>query len=166
MLVRCGVLTVSDRSTLGITTDLSGPAVIQLIRKQGWQIAQHSVVPDEIQVITTKLIDWSDKDRVDIIFTVGGTGFSMRDVTPEATSAVIDRLAPGLAETMRAESLKKTPHAMLSRAVAGMRKQTLIINLPGSINGAIENLQIILPALPHAVQLLRDDPDAEADHKV
>ena len=101
---------------------------------------------------------------MDVILTTGGTGFALRDVAPEATRAVIQREAPGLAEAMRAESLKKTPHAMLSRAVAGIRKRTLIVNLPGSPKGAVENLQTILPVLPHAVQLLRDDPASEASH--
>jgi molybdenum cofactor synthesis domain-containing protein len=101
---------------------------------------------------------------VDIILTTGGTGFAPRDVTPEATRQVIQREAPGLAEAMRAESLKKTPHAMLSRAVAGIRGRTLIVNLPGSPKGAVENLQTVLSVLPHAVQLLMDDPNSEKGH--
>jgi molybdenum cofactor synthesis domain-containing protein len=110
------------------------------------------------------LIEWADSGEVDIILTTGGTGFAPRDITPEATRAVIERDAPGLAETMRAESLKKTPHAMLSRAVAGIRGRTLIVNLPGSPKGALENMQTILPVLPHAVQLLTGDPGSEASH--
>ena len=99
-----------------------------------------------------------------MILTTGGTGFALRDVTPEATRAIIQRDAPGLAEAMRADSLKKTPHAMLSRGIAGIRGRTLIVNLPGSPKGAVENLQTILPVLPHAVQLLNDDPNSEASH--
>jgi molybdenum cofactor synthesis domain-containing protein len=110
------------------------------------------------------LIDWSDRSELDIILTTGGTGFSPRDVTPEATRAVIERDAPGLAEAMRAASLRITPHAMLSRIVTGIRKKTLIINLPGSPKGAVENLQVILPVLSHAVQLLREDPASERTH--
>ena len=110
------------------------------------------------------LINWSDSSEMDVLLTTGGTGFSPRDVTPEATRAVIERDAPGLAEAMRAASLAITPHAMLSRIVTGIRKRTLIINLPGSPKGAVENLEIIIPVLPHAVQLLRDDPVSESTH--
>jgi molybdenum cofactor synthesis domain-containing protein len=110
------------------------------------------------------LIDWADNNEMDVILTTGGTGFSPRDVTPEATRAVIERDAPGLAEAMRAASIKITPHAMLSRIVAGIRKKTLIINLPGSPKGAVENLQVIVPVLPHAVQLLHEDPKSENTH--
>jgi molybdenum cofactor synthesis domain-containing protein len=107
---------------------------------------------------------WSDSNEIDVILTTGGTGFSPRDVTPEATRAVIERDAPGLAEAMRAASLKVTPHAMLSRVVTGIRAKTLIVNLPGSPKGAVENLQVILSVLPHAVQLLREDPASESTH--
>ena len=164
MVIRCGILTISDRSAWGERADLSGPAISQLIQAQSWQITYQDIVPDDHQAITAKLTSWCDSGQVDIILTTGGTGFALRDITPEATMAVIDRPAPGLAEAMRAASLKITPHAMLSRAVAGIRRRTLIINLPGSPKGAAENLQIILPVLPHAVQLLTDDPGAEAGH--
>jgi molybdenum cofactor synthesis domain-containing protein len=110
------------------------------------------------------LIAWADSGEMDVILTTGGSGFSPRDITPEATRAVIDREAPGLAEAMRAASLKVTPHAMLSRIVTGIRRKTLIVNLPGSPKGAVENLQVITPVLPHAVQLLREDPAAESTH--
>ena len=109
---------------------------------------------------------WGDSGDVDLILTTGGTGFAIRDVTPEATLGVVDRLAPGLAEAMRAHGLSKTSHAMLSRAVAGIRGSTLIVNLPGSPKGARENLEVILPVLPHAVQVLGDDPGAEEGHSV
>lgn len=165
MNLRVGILTISDRSALGERADLSGPALRQLVETQGWQINVQAISPDESLVIQEILTAWSDSGEVDIILTTGGTGFAPRDVTPEATMAIIERPAPGLAEAMRAASLKITPHAMLSRAVAGIRKRSLIINLPGSPKGALENLQIVLPVLVHAVQLLSDDPGAEAGHQ-
>ena len=164
MTLRVGILTLSDRSASGERADASGPALADLIRAQGWSVAKQEILPDDESAICATLIKWADGGQVDLILTTGGTGFSPRDVTPEATSAVIRRDAPGLAEAMRAESLKKTPHAMLSRAVAGIRGRTLIVNLPGSPKGAVENLQTILPVLPHAIQLLTDDPGSEASH--
>jgi molybdopterin adenylyltransferase len=122
-------------------------------------------VPDEVPQIIEVLASWADDLRLDLILTTGGTGFAPRDVTPEATRAVIEREAPGLAEAMRSASLQATPHAMLSRATAGIRKRTLVINLPGSPRGALENLQVVLPVLPHAAQLLQEDPQAEAGHR-
>jgi molybdenum cofactor synthesis domain-containing protein len=132
--------------------------------EQGWSVVRTEVLPDELQMLKDTLANWCDSGEMDIILTTGGTGFSPRDVTPEATIATIDRDAPGLAEAMRAESLKVTPHGMLSRARAGIRDRTLIVNLPGSPKGAIENLKVILPVLKHAVELLSDDPGAEAGH--
>jgi len=164
MTIRFGLLTLSDRSSKGEREDSSGPALAHLIQSQGWSVAKQQILPDEESAIRTVLTEWSDGGEVDVILTTGGTGFAPRDVTPEATKSIIQKEAPGLAETMRAESLKKTPHAMLSRAVAGIRGKTLIVNLPGSPKGAVENLQIILSVLPHAVQLLKDDPEAESSH--
>jgi molybdopterin adenylyltransferase len=164
MTIRVGILTLSDRSASSERADVSGPALAELIHAQGWSVTKQAILPDNESTIRTNLIEWADSGQVDIILTTGGTGFAPRDVTPEATRAVIQREAPGLAETMRAESLKKTPHAMLSRAIAGIRGRTLIVNLPGSPKGALENLQTILPVLPHAVQLLTDDPGSEASH--
>jgi len=164
MTLRVGILTLSDRSASGERADASGPALADLIRAQGWSVAKQEILPDDESAICATLIQWADHGQVDLILTTGGTGFSPRDVTPEATSAVIRRDAPGLAEAMRAESLKKTPHAILSRAVAGIRGRTLIVNLPGSPKGAVENLETILPVLPHAIQLLTDDPGSEASH--
>jgi len=164
MTIRFGILTLSDRSATGERADASGPALADLIRAQGWSVTKQAILPDDESAIRATLTEWADSGTVDVILTSGGTGFAPRDVTPEATRAIIEREAPGLAETMRAESLKKTPHAMLSRAVAGIRKRTLIVNLPGSPKGAVENLQTILPVLPHAVQLLTDDPNSEVSH--
>ena len=165
MDLRFGILTISDRSARGERPDASGPALAAEIGAQGWQVTRQGLVPDELGAIQDQLIAWADEDDVDVILTTGGTGFSPRDQTPEATQAVIERPAPGLAEAMRLASLQVTPHAMLSRAVAGIRRRTLIVNLPGSPKGALENLRVILPVLPHAVQLLHEDPQAEAGHQ-
>jgi len=164
MTIRFGVLTISDRSSRNEREDASGPALANLIINQNWSIAKQAILPDDESAIRATLIEWADSGDFDVILTTGGTGFAPRDVTPEATKAAIQREAPGLVETMRSESLKKTPHAMLSRAVAGIRGRTLIVNLPGSPKGAVENLQIIAPVLPHAVQLLKDDPGSESSH--
>jgi molybdenum cofactor synthesis domain-containing protein len=164
MSIQFGILTLSDRSSSGERADESGPALAVLIRAQNWSVTKQAILPDDESAIRATLIEWADSGEIDVILTTGGTGFAKRDITPEATRAVMERDAPGLAETMRAESLKKTPHAMLSRAVAGIRGHTLIVNLPGSPKGALENLQTILPVLPHAVQLLTDDPGSEASH--
>jgi len=165
MVLRFGILTVSDRSSRGERPDTSGPALVEEISRWGWQVVRVAIVPDDIQVLVELLVEWVDSAELDVVLTTGGTGFSPRDVTPEATTAVIERSAPGLTEAMRSESLKITSHAMLSRGVAGMRGRTLIVNLPGSPKGALENLAVILPVLPHAVELLREDENAEAGHR-
>ena len=173
--MRVGILTVSDRSFRGDREDLGGPALAQAVR-DGWpavalegqagvEVAETAVVPDERDQITAKLIEWIDLRRLDLILTTGGTGFAPRDVTPEATLDVLERLAPGLAEVIRAESLRVTPHAMLSRGIAGIRKRTLVVNLPGSPRGAVESLAVILPVLPHAIELLHGDASAEQHHR-
>ena len=164
MTIRFGILTLSDRSSRAERADSSGPALSSLIQKEGWSVVKQALLPDDETSIREILANWADSSEVDVILTTGGTGFSPRDVTPEATRAVIDRESPGLAEAMRAASLKITPHAMLSRIVTGIRRKTLIINLPGSPKGAIENLQVITNVLPHAVQLLREDPASESTH--
>ena len=164
MTIRCGILTLSDRSSRGERGDSSGPALVTLVEAENWSVVKHEILSDEEAAIRGILTSWADSGELDVILTTGGTGFSPRDVTPEATRAVIDREAPGLAEAMRAASLKITPHAMLSRVVTGIRGKTLIVNLPGSPKGAVENLQVILPVLPHAVQLLREDPASESSH--
>jgi molybdopterin adenylyltransferase len=164
MTIRFGILTLSDRSFRGEREDASGPALASLIQARGWSVVNQHILPDDESVIRTTLIEWAEGGEMDVILTTGSTGFAPRDVAPEATRAVIQRDAPGIAETMRAESLKKTAHAMLSRAVAGIRGRTLIINLPGSPKGAVENLETVITVLPHAVQLLNDDPASETSH--
>ena len=164
MTIRFGILTLSDRSSRGERADSSGPALARVIEAEGWSVAKEAILPDEESAIREILISWAESKELDVILTTGGTGFSPRDVTPEATRAVIERDAPGLAEAMRAASLKITPHAMLSRVATGICKKTLIINLPGSPKGAVENLQVVLPVLPHAIKLLQESPEAEAGH--
>lgn len=166
MKITFGILTISDRSSRGEREDRSGPALAEAIRKQGWQILWSKIVPDDLLTIRDTLIHWADSGELDVILTSGGTGFSPRDVTPEATLSAIERSAPGLAEAMRASSLQITPHAMLSRAVAGLRGKTIIINLPGSPKAAIENLAVITPVLPHAVELIKDAPQADTRHNL
>jgi molybdenum cofactor synthesis domain-containing protein len=162
--IRVAILTISDRSARGERPDAAGPALIQAIEARGWQVTETAILPDDRPAVERKLAGWCDSACCDLLLTTGGTGFAPRDVTPEATLAVIQRAAPGLAELMRLESLKITPHAALSRAVAGIRARTLIINLPGSPKAAVENLGFLLPILPHAIDLLQDSPSAEAGH--
>lgn len=164
MKLRFGILTVSDRSWRAERDDASGPALVEMVERKGWLVVEKLIVPDEIDSLRDTLVLWADSGDIDIILTTGGTGFAPRDITPEATRFVVDKLAPGLTEAMRAESLKITPHAMLSRSVAGIRGRVLIVNLPGSPKAARENLEIIQPVLEHAVQLLCEDKDAEAGH--
>jgi len=158
-------MTISDRSSIGERADASGPALVEAVTDLGWKVVNTTILPDDLAQISSKLVEWADSGDMDVILTTGGTGFGGRDVTPEATLAVIHRIAPGLPEAMRQASLRITPHAMLSRATAGIRARTLIINLPGSPKGAIENLAVVVPVLPHAVQLLSGDPSAEAGHQ-
>jgi molybdopterin adenylyltransferase len=162
--LRFAILTISDRSARGERPDLSGPALTQVVQEQGWQVVRADLLPDDQALISERLSTWCDSGEVDIVLTTGGTGFGPRDVTPEATETVVERDAPGLAEAMRLASLNLTPHAMLSRAKAGIRKSSLIINLPGSPKGAVENLRVVLPVLAHAVQLIQGSPDAETGH--
>jgi molybdenum cofactor synthesis domain-containing protein len=163
--MRVAVLTISDRAARGERDDKTGPALVERLQREGWEVDRSEIVSDDQEAISKILSKWSDTDEFDLILTAGGTGFSARDRAPEATLAVVERLAPGLAEAMRAGSLKITPHAMLSRAVAGIRGRTLIVNLPGSPRAAVENVEIILPSLPHAVKLLQEDPQAEEGHR-
>lgn len=160
--IRAGILTISDRGYKGEYQDRSGPLIGELLTERlGAIIERETIVPDERSVIAETLLRWTDKLGLDLVLTTGGTGFAPRDVTPEATRDVIEREAPGLAEAMRAASLQITPHAMLSRAVAGIRGVTLIINLPGSPKAVCENLETLLPALPHAIELLQGRKGAD-----
>lgn len=155
-----GILTISTSGAAGQRDDTSGAAIRELVTPPplAANVAHYLVVADDRATIEATLRHWADDLRLDLILTTGGTGLSPTDVTPEATLAVVDRLAPGLAETMRAQSLRQTPFAMLSRAVAGCRGQTLIVNLPGSPKGVRECLGVILPALPHAIAILTGGP--------
>ncbi|MEJ5313292.1 MULTISPECIES: molybdopterin adenylyltransferase [Anaerolinea] len=162
--IRVSILTISDRSFRGEREDLSGPALVKAIQQLGWNVVQTGLVPDEKEMISNWLIQACDSGKTDLVLTTGGTGFAPRDVTPEATRAILEREAPGIAEAMRQKSLQITPHAMLSRAIAGIRKRTLIINLPGSPKAAVENLQTVAAVIPHAVELLQESPDAEKGH--
>ena len=150
-----GILTISDRGSRGERQDKSGETIREILSKMDARIVNYDIVPDEKNLIVEKLLRWADEDNLDVVITTGGTGLTPRDVTPEATLAVVDRIVPGFAEAMRAESLRKTPHAMLSRAVAGTRGKCLIVNLPGSPKAVRECLAVILPALPHAVETLK-----------
>jgi molybdopterin adenylyltransferase len=152
-----GILTISDKGSRRERHDKSGEAVREILSSADVRIIDYDIVPDEKELIVEKLVKWADKDNLDVVITTGGTGLTPRDVTPEATLAVVDKIAPGFAEAMRAESLKKTPHAMLSRAVAGTRGKCLIVNLPGSPKAVRECLDVILPALPHAVETLKGE---------
>ena len=152
--MRVSILTVSDSVATARLEDSSGPAVAGRCRELGWQIAGCASLPDERGEIEAFLKKTADSETVDLILTTGGTGVGPRDVTPEATMTVAERLIPGFAEQMRAEGVKKTPRAILSRAVAGIRGQTIIINLPGSPRGAVESLDAIASLLPHAVDVL------------
>ena len=156
--VRVGVLTISDKGARGEREDASGRTVAELLASHGYPGAARRIVPDERDRITAALISWVDEERLRLIVTSGGTGLSPTDVTPQAMRAVLDYEVPGMAEAMRAASLKKTPHAMLSRAMVGVRGTALIINLPGSPSGARENLSAVLPALDHALRKLAGDP--------
>jgi molybdopterin adenylyltransferase len=157
-LITAGVITLSDKGSRGERVDLSGPEVTRMLKEIGIETTCYEVIPDEADVIEKKLIEFVDDRKLDLVITTGGTGVSPRDVTPEATLRIIDREIPGMAEAMRRESMLKTPHAMISRALAGIRKTTLIINLPGSPRGVRENLAVILPALKHAIEKIKGDP--------
>jgi len=154
-----GVLTISDKGATGGRQDKSGAVIHEILPGIDAHVVNYEIIPDDKELIIKTLIKWVDDDNLDILITTGGTGLTPRDVTPEATLAVVDRIVPGFAEAMRAESLKKTPHAMLSRAVAGTRGKCLIINLPGSPKAVRECLEVILPALPHAVETLKGQVD-------
>jgi len=156
-MIKAGVLTISDKGFKGQRKDESGPLVAEILTKAGYTVERQSIVPDYYEKIAECLIEWVDKDGLSIIVTTGGTGVSPSDITPEATLKVIRYQIPGMAEAMRTASLTKTPHAMLSRAIVGVRGNTLIINLPGSPEGAKENLAVVLPAVNHALAKIAGD---------
>ena len=161
-----GVLTISDRAAQGIYQDMSGSLLVDIVnRRSPWTVGLELTVGDRIEEISLTLIDWCELGA-NLILTTGGTGFAPRDVTPEATRKVIEKEAPGIAEALRAKSLEITKHAMLSRAVSGIRGHTLIINLPGNPKAVKEHMDVLLPILPHAVELLIDSGDAEQGHRV
>ena len=157
-MIRAAIITLSDKGSKGEREDESGKVIREMITAVGADVRHYEILPDERPLIAAALARLSDSGSIDLIVTTGGTGVAPRDVTPEATRDVMDRELPGMAEAMRAESLKKTAHAMLSRAVAGIRKRTLIVNLPGSPRAVRENLAVILPALSHAVEKIKGDP--------
>lgn len=153
-MIRTAILTISDSGSRGERIDGTGPAIMKLLEGRGYEVEYYKILPDEMDEIEKELIYLCDGLRVNLVLTNGGTGFSKRDVTPEATRRVIEKYVPGIGEAMRAKSLEITPKAMLSRGIAGIREETLIINLPGSPKGAVENLEAIMPAIFHGVEIL------------
>ena len=153
-MIRVAILTISDSCALGRREDISGQAIEEMLSKDKFQICEKRIVPDERDAIANELIYFSDRAGFDLVFTCGGTGLGPRDVTPEATVSVCERIVPGLGEVMRVEGLKKTPNAILSRGMAGTRKNTLVINLPGSPKAVRECLELIVGILPHAVEMM------------
>lgn len=156
-MIKAGVLTISNKGFRGQRRDTSGPLIAEILSKVGYRVEKQDIVPDDHEKIAERLIDWVDNDGLRLIVTTGGTGVSPTDVTPEAMLKVIKYQIPGMAEAMRASSLPKTPHAMLSRAMVGVRGCSLIINVPGSPDGAKENLAVVLPALSHALAKIAGD---------
>lgn len=163
--MKAAILTISDKGSRGERVDESGPGLARWLAQRSVEIACTEVIPDEAEQISSRLVELCDGGEVDLILTSGGTGVSPRDVTPEATFKILDREIPGFSEAMRAGSLAKTPFAMISRGVSGIRKRTLIINLPGSPKGAIENIEIVWPAVPHAVKKIQGDMEDCAPRK-
>lgn len=156
-MINAGVLTISDKGYRGQRTDSSGPLIAEMLTAAGYIVEEQAIVPDNEEIIAECLIEWVDKKGIRFVVTTGGTGLSPTDVTPEAMLRVIKYQVPGMAEAMRVESLKKTPNAMISRAIAGVRGNSLIVNLPGSPKGAKENLSVVLPAIDHALAKIGGD---------
>ncbi len=150
-----GILTISDKGSRGEREDTSGPQLREMLTEQGYSVVAYAVVPDDVASIKETLLAWADEKKIDLILSTGGTGVSPSDLTPEATRTILDREIPGIGEAMRLASLQKTPNAILSRGIAGIRKQSLIINLPGSKKAAKENLEAVLPALQHAIYKIK-----------
>lgn len=164
-IVKIGLLTISDRAATGGYEDRSGALMTKILGDNTpWVIGRQAIVPDDFETIVSTLIDWCEQG-LNLILTSGGTGFSPRDLTPEATKQVLHRETPGISEALRAESLKITRHAMLSRGVSGIRYTTLIINLPGNPKAVRENLETLLPVLPHALELLAGSPNTNTQHR-
>lgn len=157
--MKAAILTLSDRCSTGERQDGSGPALQGWLEERGVTVTRTEVIPDEVELISAKLAGWADSGEFDLVLTTGGTGVSPRDVTPEATEKILDRLLPGFGEVMRMESLKKTSRAIISRAIAGIRKNTLIINLPGSPKGATECIGFVWDAVPHTIAKMQGDPE-------
>ena len=155
--LRTGVLIISDKGAKGLRKDESGEIVANILEEQGFTVTNREIIPDDEKQIIDTLLKWVEKDGLALIVTSGGTGLSPTDITPQAMEKIIDYQVPGMAEAMRAASLKKTPHGMISRAIVGVRKTCLIINVPGSPAGASENLSVVLPALNHALSKLQGD---------
>lgn len=153
-MIKAAVLTISDRCSADKQIDLSGPCIEDILKENNFDVCDMRIVPDDQTRISDELIHFADVAKVDLVFTTGGTGFGLRDVTPEATISVCEKTVPGFGELMRAKSLEKTRNAVLSRATAGIRKNTLIINLPGSPKAVRECLEMILDVLPHAVKMM------------
>ena len=156
-MFRCAILTISDKGSRGEREDRSGVALKEMLPQDRFSVVEQGIVPDEVEDIRKKLQEFCDSG-LDLILTTGGTGVSPRDVTPEATKEVIEKEVPGMAEAMRRESTRITPHGMVSRAVVGFRGGTLIVNLPGSPKAAKENLEVVLPAIPHTLEKIQGDP--------
>ena len=152
--LKIAVITVSDKGYRGEREDRSGKYIVDYFKENGWVVSDYAIVPDETDIIKDKLIDICDNEKANLIITTGGTGFSLRDVTPEATEEVIEKKVPGFSEMLRIEGQKKTPRAILSRGVSGIRKNTLIINIPGSIKGVKDSLELIYRSLPHGIDIL------------
>ena len=152
--LKIAVITVSDKGYRGEREDRSGKYIVDYFKENGWVVSDYAIVPDETDIIKDKLIDICDTEKANLIITTGGTGFSLRDVTPEATEEVIEKKVPGFSEMLRIEGQKKTPRAILSRGVSGIRKNTLIINIPGSIKGVKDSLELIYRSLPHGIDIL------------
>ena len=167
-MLNTGIITVSDKGWRGQRQDKSSQVIKDILSSQGYKFAKYEIVPDEAELIAAKLIEWADEGSVDVILTTGGTGLAQRDVTPEATLSVVDKVVPGITEAMRAETFKVTPSAILSRATAGVRGRCLIINLPGSPKAVRECLGVIIPVIPHAIEIIKGEvtehkaPDSEA----
>lgn len=156
-MLRVGVITASDKGSQGQREDLSGAVLKELVKEIEGEVVLYTILPDDQELLAQTMKKWVDKEGLDLILTTGGTGFSLRDVTPEATLSIADRMVPGIAEVMRYESYKITPKAMLSRAVAALRKKTLIINMPGSPKACKECWAALVPALPHGIQILKGE---------